>query len=256
MKKNVFATLLLLVSVVFVSCSSAKKDLRAEVEAANKECPISAGIIGNLSSYEYDEANDEVIMKVSLSENLPLKLSVLSQLKPLIKKSALSNFTKADDVIRLMKDIAKADAKLTIVYQAAGSSENLKVELSKQDVQNVAEGKIEQLTPKESVEITLVATNAQCPMQVDEVTELTSVSLDGNTFVYHYLVDEDQVSMEELEAAKETLRESIKATLTSQDPTLHYFVDACREGNVSIQYHYVGNCTGEESVIEFSPSEL
>lgn len=256
MKKIVFATLLLLVSFVVVSCSSAKKDLRASVEAVNKECPISAGIIGNVSGYEYNEATDEVIMKVSLSEGLPLKLSVLNQLKPLIKKSALSNFTKTNDVIQMMKGIAKADAKLTIVYQSANAGESLKVELTKQDVQNVADGNVEQLTPQESLHFTVVATNAQCPMQVDAATEMTSVSLEGNTFIYYYLVDEEQVSMADFEAAKETIRETIKATLTSKDPTLHYFVDACKEGNVSIQYHYVGNTSGEEDTIEFSPTEL
>lgn len=85
MKKLVFATYLLLVSFALISCNSSKKDLKLEIEEVNDECPLDLGLVGEISSVDYDEKTDEVVMTMTINKDLPLKLSALKQLKNTMK---------------------------------------------------------------------------------------------------------------------------------------------------------------------------
>ena len=80
------ATFLLLASFVFNSCDSSKTELQTNIEAANKECPMDLGMFGEISSMEFDENADEVIMTMTISKDMPLKISALNKLKKLLKE--------------------------------------------------------------------------------------------------------------------------------------------------------------------------
>lgn len=131
MKKLVFATYLLLVSFALISCNSSKKDLKLEIEEVNDECPLDLGLVGEISSVDYDEKTDEVVMTMTINKDLPLKLSALKQLKNTMKRSVLGNWAKSESSLVLIEKIADADAKFTIVMQTADTNESLKIKISK-----------------------------------------------------------------------------------------------------------------------------
>ena len=109
MRQFLLATFLLLASFVFNSCDSSKTELQTNIEAANKECPMDLGMFGEISSMEFDEDADEVIMTMTISKDMPLKISALNKLKNTLKRAMLGNWAKSDSGIELMKEIAKAD---------------------------------------------------------------------------------------------------------------------------------------------------
>lgn len=74
MKKIIFVSILMLTSLFFYSCDSSKKELQAGIESANKECPMNLGMVGEISSMEFDEDEDEVIMTMTISKDMPLKI--------------------------------------------------------------------------------------------------------------------------------------------------------------------------------------
>ena len=98
--------------------------------------------------------------------------------------------------------------------------------------------------------------NAQCPMQIDEVTILSSVSLEGTNVVYNYSLDEDVVTMDAIEQNKTSIKSNLKQALSAPDPTMKQMISACKEANTGISYRYVGKTTGNVCVIKFRPSEL
>lgn len=89
MKHYLLATLLLLTSFGFYSCDSSKEELKAKIEAANKECPIDLGLVGSISSYQFDEDADEVIITMTISKELPIKINVLNKLKNTLNPSLI-----------------------------------------------------------------------------------------------------------------------------------------------------------------------
>lgn len=102
----------------------------------------------------------------------------------------------------------------------------------------------------------ITSTNAQCPMQIDEVTILSSVSLEGTNVVYNYSLDEDVVTMDFIEQNNISIKSNLKQALSTPDPTMKQMISVCKEANTGISYRYVGNTTGNVCVIKFRPSEL
>ena len=126
----------------------------------------------------------------------------------------------------------------------------------KDEVKDLAEGKIDPISPRDLLEIMITSTNAQCPMQIDEVTILSSVSLEGTNVVYNYSLDEDVVTMDVIEQNKISIKSNLKQALSTPDPTMKQMIGVCKGANTGISYRYVGNTTGNVCVIKFSPSEL
>lgn len=256
MKKIIFTTFLMLACLVFYSCDSSKKELQADIEVANKECPMDLGMVGEISSMEFDEETDEVIMTMTISKDMPLKISALNKLKNTLKRAMLGNWAKSESGLKLIEEIAKADSKITMVMRTENTDENIKIKISKDEVRDLAEGKIDPISPRDLLEIMITSTNAQCPMQIDEVTILSSVSLEGTNVVYNYSLDEDVVTMDVIEQNKISIKSNLKRALSTQDPIMKQMISACKEANTGISYRYVGDTSGNVCVIKFSSSEL
>lgn len=247
---------MLMMSVALMSCSFAKSELKKVVEEVNKECPVSYGIVGELSGVEYDEDENEVVMTVALNKNLPMNLSALEGVKGNLKRATMGSWADSDDVIEMMKKIANADARLTMVMRSEKTGESLKIKFSENEVKEVADGKVTPITNREMLQIMVASTNAQCPMQMDEMTVLTSVSLEGDYFVYVYSIDESELPIESIRQNKGMVKENIRPMLQSDDPAIKMVLKLCNEANVGITYRYVGNSSGDACDIQFSPSEL
>lgn len=255
--KNVFFAMFLVLSTMFsYSCESSKKELQKTIETANKECPIDLGMIGEMSSMRFDEEADEVIITMTIRKDFPLKISALQNLKNTLKRAMLGNWARTESSIKLMKDIAKANSRFTMVMQTEVTNENIEINISKDEVKDLAEGNIDPILPRDLLEIMAVSANAQCPMQVDEATTLSSASLEGSNFVYNYSLDENSVSIEALKQNKTVLKANIKQTLFAPDPIVKQMVDLCKEANIGLLYRYVGEVSGNVCVVKFAPSEL
>lgn len=256
MRHFLLATFLLFASFVFNSCDSSKKELQADIESANKECPMDLGMFGEISSMEFDEDEDEVIMTMTISKDMPLKISALNKLKNTLKRAMLGNWAKSDSGIELMKGIAKADSKITLVMQTEDTNENVKIKVTKDEVKDLAEGKIDPISPRDLLEIYVTSTNAQCPVQIDEFTILSTVSLEGSFFVYNYSINENSVSIDAIEENKVAIKANLKQALSAPDPMMKQMISVCKEANTGISYRYVGDTSGNVCIIKFNPSEL
>lgn len=256
MKHYLLATLLLLTSFGFYSCDSSKEELKAKIEAANKECPIDLGLVGSISSYQFDEDADEVIITMTISKELPIKINVLNKLKNTLKRAMLGNWANSPSGRQLMKEIVKADSKLTFIMQLEEGNENLKIRLTKDEIKDLAERKIDPVSPREILEINVTSTNAQCPMQVDEYTTLSSAALEGNYFVFNYSIDENMVPIESIEQNEAAVKATLQEAIASPDPMMKQMIKVCKNANTGLKYRYVGDISGSACVITLEPSEL
>ena len=256
MKNIVYVACVMLALIMLSACGSSKQKLKADVEAANKECPLDLGMVGEMTSIEYDADADEVVMTMTMNKDLPMKISALNNLKSTIKRAAMAQWVKDETVMDMMKEIASADSKVAVVMRSADKSESIKINVSRDEVKDLAKGEVDPISPRDMLEILVATTNAQCPMTIDEVTVLSSVSIEGNNFVYNYSIDENYVSVADVEQNKAVLRASIKEKLSNPDQLIQKVVEVCKNANAGLSYRYVGDISGDVSVINFSPSEL
>lgn len=124
------------------------------------------------------------------------------------------------------------------------------------EIKDLAEGKVDPISPRDMLEIMITSTNTQCPMQIENGMIMSSVSLEGNNFVYNYSVDENLVSIEAIKQNKSAVKANIKQILSSNDMTVKQMVKICKEANTGIVYRYIGDVSGDVCIIKFSSSEL
>lgn len=256
MRKLLLVALTLFVSLFFISCDNSKDELRKQVEQMNRQCPIDLGIVGKASSIELNEAEDEVIYTITLGNRLPMKISALNQMKSALKRSIISNYAQDETMVAFAKAISKADAKLSYVYESGETNESTKITLSSDELKDIADGHITPISSLEQLQIEIMSTNAQCPMQIDQVTLMTSVTLEGKRFVYNYSIDERYISLEQLEAQESVIKSNIKTYFISNDPSIKRLVKLLKDTNSSVEYRYVGNITGTVYCISIPAAEI
>ena len=65
-------------------------------------------------------------------------------------------------------------------------------------------------------------TNLSCPMQVDEVTTLDRLTIEGDQVVYHYTIDEELVDMAVLKENSDAMKQNVRSTLNAE-PAVRIF---------------------------------
>ena len=69
----------------------------------------------------------------------------------------LGNWANSPSGRQLMKEIAKADSKLTFIMQLEKGNENLRIRLTKDEIKDLAEGKIDPISPREIIENKIIS---------------------------------------------------------------------------------------------------
>lgn len=100
------------------------------------------------------------------------------------------------------------------------------------------------------------AANVSCPMKVDEVTTLDSLTIESDKVVYHYTIDESGINMDALENNAAEMKQNIKASLDVAEPALKLFLEACVKNRKGLGYQYAGNASGKTFEHTFSVSEI
>lgn len=94
----------------------------------------------------------------------------------------------------------------------------------------------------------------RCPLQVDEITTMSSCRYDGKNFYIYYIIDESIVDFEDLIEANEDIKKDIMSTL-NKDIGPRYIFEKCKSANVSIRFVYKGSKSGKSVLIECTPNE-
>lgn len=234
----------------------AQNALREQVASFNNECPMDMGMMGEISKLTYNESDAEVVMTFSISKALPLKIEALNECKNTLKRSMLGNWVKSNDVVNMMKLIAEAGSRFALVFRSGNSQDQVKINVTEKELNDLIEGKVDPVSPREMLSIMVMTTNALCPQQIDFATTLNSATIEGSYFVYNYSIDDSKVSMEALNVNQSMLKDKIRQQISSDDPTINQVVITCKQAGVGIRYKYAGDTSGQVCTIEFSPSEL
>lgn len=253
-KLSSILSLFICLLLVTTSCNKAKSELQNIVNEGAKNCPYDLGIVGQLSNIVYDQEADEVLMTLSIKEGIPIKLNVMREMINTLQKTLMSSFAESSSSTKLMKKIAAADGKVTIVMKDA-SGDKLEIPLSESDVKDIANGNVASMTAKEYIDFQIALTNAQCPAQVDEITVMQSVRLEGNYWIYKYTVNEEYITMEDLEANIDMLKQNTLQTL-SVDTSGKILFKNCKEAGIKLRYEYVGDQSGYSCHFDINPYEL
>lgn len=255
MKKSIYFTLCCCIMVMLstISCSR-DAELRKGVEEANKSCPMSLGLLGELTSVTYEDGN--VVFLYTIDEEF-VKIEALNSYPDLTKENAVTFVNNATGSLKELLDMLdSAGAGMIFVYKGKESGKTARVELDKDDIKEALKESAGNRDAMAVLKTQLKVTNAQMPATIDEGMEMTAVYLDNSFVVYKIVIDENLYSIDAIRDDYAQVKAEIKETLTAPNPVLSQFLGLCKENNVGIAYKYVGAVSGESVSIEFPASEL
>jgi hypothetical protein len=242
------ALLLLVVS----SCQQAK--LKAAIAVANKECPISMGQTGDITSIRYE--GDKVEYTLSVNEKF-INIKMLLEHSAQTKASLKTLFQNPQgDVKELLNLVVACNSNLVFTYVGRTSGEKASFLLTTSEIKELLDQK---MTDKESnlakLKQIVESPTVQLPMKVDAVTTLVHLSLSDSDVVYLYQIDEAALPMKTLRSKGEQIKEKSAQALLNDSGT-RTMVELCVACGKGIRYRYVGDKSGEKYEFRLTPEEL
>ena len=250
--KKVYSLFLLMATLAFVavSCKSdsdrAKNELEKMAKEANESCPFSIGMVGEITSIEFDGKN--LVFYASVDEDF-VDLDVLEQNPELAKEGAFqAMFSNANaETKKLMEELEKANAGLRAVYKGKTSGRTVSFTISYDELKKRSDNPSEAMDPDEFLEQNVRVTNNQCPVSVETGIVMQEVFVEGSNVVYLYSMDEDLYDIDQMEENRSEAQALLDDEIRNleRDAAGKQFLDACRNAHKNIIYRYVGSASGK-----------
>lgn len=246
---------LLLSCLFLVAGCSQKTKLEVGIENANKQCPISLGEAGEVTSIRFD--GTDVIYDISVDDAF-LNLEALSKNPESMKAgigAMLSN--PKGDVKKTLELVIEAGSGIKYIYKGKTSGKEASCYLNTDELKAILDVNLSQTDiDRKQLEEIVNLTNVSLPITVDEATTLVKLSIEGEEVIYDYNIDEKAVKMSVLKENEEQLRLQIKSSWSMDDASMKMFLEACSKCGKGIGYRYTGDTSGEVLYILFDKSEV
>lgn len=249
------ALLLACLSLVLLTGCSQKTKLKLAIEVANKQCPISVGAGGEITSIDFN--GTDVVYSLVMSEEY-VNLEALEK-NPEVMKSAISAMfnNPTGGVKEMLELVVGCQSGIKVIYKGKNTGKEASCYLDTEDLKKFLNpGMSREESDRRKLEELVRVTNVSCPMTIDESTTLDRLTIEADNVVYNYTVDEKEVSMDDLKASAAQLKQNIKASLNVSDPSLKAFLEACMKDNKGLVYRYKGNTSGKLMDCVFEVPEI
>ena len=254
--KNLGSIMLLTcLSLILLTGCSRKSQLKLAIEMANKQCPMSIGTTGEISSITFD--GTDVIYSLLMNEDY-LDLDALGKNTDAMKSAVMVMFKNPKGEIKsMLKMVVDTKSVIRLIYKGKSTGKEVECRLDTEELKRILNQKgTEKESERQKLEELVNVTNVSCPMAIDEATILNKLTIEADKVVYNYTIDEEKVAMAALKSNEEQMKQNIKGALNVSEPSLKMFLEACVKDNKGIAYRYVGDTSGENIEYLFTVAEL
>lgn len=256
MKKLLFflSIVAVILCVTLTGCENENvKTLKREIEAADEQCPVNMGMMGDMLSMKYDEKTKEVQVYFSMHEDM-LSIEALKNNEQMALQSMKLSFSKREQK-ELLDLMIKAESGLSVIYKSASTGQTFKVNLSVDDLKEIRDNPMtDEEINKMLLENLLAIENSICPHVVDEGLEMVKAYDDGENIVYACRVDEDMYDISALKYAQDEIKQNMREMFN--DPSMKKELGIIKSLDKGFVYHYYGETSGESVDIVFTNDEL
>ena len=178
--------LVIMTSVLFVSCDEQKKELKSLVEKMNSECPLPLGDIGSVNSIMFD--GEVVEMKFTSNESFAPVSSLSNHQQELKEMLGMSLSKGSSD--KLVEKIIAAGVNFRTVFVGMQSGEKIVLEVTPDELKTYAE-KYSNMTDQQKLIVTMyIGTKVKLPVSIDNMTKLVGLSLTSDALKYKFEVND------------------------------------------------------------------
>ncbi len=225
----------LMCAIMSLFCSCAETKLKTAAEAANKECPVSLGITGEMTSVAYEDG--AMVFTFTLNEQLN-NIDVLAANPESTKASILAGM-RNENSKKLFDLIIESDAGLRFVYKGKDSGKEARFDLTAAELKEELEKPAP--TVKETLALSIAQTNQQMPIDTGTGVIITKLEDEGETVTYMAMVnDKKQLDMiaENIDNVKNSQKTMFKMMGMAEKIFFQMIIDAGK--NLSYRYYAEG----------------
>ena len=251
MKKSmIYGTYVVLVCAILSLLSScAETRLKVAAEAVNKECPVSLGMSGEMTSVVYED--DAMVFTFTLNEQFN-NIDALSANPENMKTSILAGM-RNENSKKLLDLIIESDAGLCIVFKGKESGKEAKFNLTAAELKEELEKP--EPTAEEKLKYAIIQTNQQMPLDTGTGIVMTELVDKGETVVYMALVN-DKKQLEMIAENLENVKNAQKNTFRMLGPAEKLFFKTIVDTGKNLGYIYYAEGTDKTVEVVHTNAEL
>ncbi len=247
--------LLTCLSLMLLAGCGQKSKLMLTVAAGNKQCPISMGTAGEITSIDFD--GTDVVYSLLMNDAYA-NFDAFEKVPEAMKSAVVAMFNNPQGEIREMLELVVASqAGIKYIYKGKTSGKEVECYLNTEELKKILnqdmsleEGNLQKL--EEMVKVT----NVSCPMKIDEATTLDKLTIESDNMVYFYTVNEEAVDMDAMRTNETEMKQNIKNSLDVSDPAMKMFLETCVKNNKNLVYRYKGDTSAQVVEYVFDISEI
>lgn len=249
--------LVIMTSVLFVSCDEQKKELKSLVEKMNSECPLPLGDIGSVNSIMFD--GEVVEMKFTSNESFA-PVSSMSNHQQELKEMLGMSFSKGSND-KLVEKIIAAGVNFRSIFVGMQTGEKIELEVTPNELKTYAE-KYSNMTDQQKLIVTMyIGTKVKLPVAIDNTTKLVGLSLTSDALKYKYEVNDAETG-QNMESAISFMKyitlsqmaNSLKGGMMGERN--RQFYQALIDCNQGAEYEYHELQTGKRMSFRISTDEI
>lgn len=242
-----FSLMVCVIASVFCSCAESK--LKLVAEAANKSCPVSLGLVGEMTSITYDGNTMEYLLTMDESFTDIDKLGA----NPEKMKETLMTWANNEKTREMFEMIIDAGASLSIVYRGKTSGKEARATLTSDELKQVLDSPV--ATAEEKLRLAIEQTNMQMPMDTGTGVVITELVDKGDVVVYMAKVA-DLEQLQALSGGVENVKNSQQMMFKMMGPAEKMFFNMIVDAGKSLGYIYYADGTDETIEVVHTNAEL
>ena len=212
---------------------AATKKLRESIKVANEQCPISLGVLGEMSSITFE--NGVLVFSYDIDETY-FNVATLAQDRQAMKDNMKTMLSSPQgDVKSLMQMVIDADCKLKATMRGKDSDAVASATFTADELEEIMNTEV---TPHEKLVTAIASTQAQLPLSVDTGMEITELKQEGDDVVYVVKMDDSMYDISTVRENKSLVKESIVNNIRNMGPVEREFVKLVANDDANLVYRY------------------
>ena len=209
------------------------KKLRESAEYANSVCPLSLGVVGEMTSVSFD---DGVLVFSYDIDDAYCNVKILSEDREAMKnnmKTMLSN--PQGDTRKLIQQVIDADCKLKVTMHGMTTDAVASTTLNADELEELMDNEV---TPEEKLKTAIASTQAQLPMTPAQGMSITELNWEGDDVIYVYELDANTYSVDNFKRNATQVKETLINELKRMGEVERQFVRYVADANANLVYRY------------------
>ena len=253
-KSRMTLLLSLMIIALMTGCANNESRIKLQklVDDLDNHCPIKYDIATCVGARIID---DEMVVNYVYDENF-INLDVLEQRPDFTKRfgSMLFNESGSEELFKLL---IASGCGYKVIYKGSITKKETVIHFSNEDIIEIRK---HPQSVSDLLDWQIEITKSMLPKQFDELGDFVSLEQDSISVSFIYSINEEKVSMKQLQAAKDEvateLKTELKEELTSPKSTSKPLLMLVIKAGKNLRYVYKGNKTGKTVSIDISNQEL